>query len=354
VKTPSSLPLPSFPMSWPRRRGIATIVGGSAGTVALRNIVRKVAGSQAMTILVQGESGTGKDLVAQALHEESGRASGPYVPINCSAIPENLVEAEFFGHEAGAYTDARQSKRGLFELAHGGTTLLDEVAEIPLGVQAKFLRFLEDRRFRRLGGTTDVEVDVRIIACTNLDLAEAVHRERFRADLYYRLGVVAITVLPLRDRPDDIPPLARFFLDQYRRRFRKRFEDLAPEAVERLVAHAWPGNVRELKNAIERVVLLEDGPLVTADMLVLADGGRTEPPRPSAGEELRLDRVELRALVRALELSAGNLSRAARLLGISRDTVRHRMTRHGLRLEARVVADAAHDSSGGRMERNAL
>ena len=336
MKTPHSLPLPSFPVSWPRSRGIDTIVGGSAATAALRETVRKVARSQAMTILVQGESGTGKDLVAQALHEESRRA-GPYVPINCSAIPENLVEAEFFGHEAGAYTDARQSKRGLFEIAHGGTALLDEVAEIPLAVQAKFLRFLEDRRFRRLGGTTDVEIDARIIAGTNVDLTEAVRRERFRADLYYRLAVVTITVLPLRDRPDDIPPLARFFLDQYRRRFRKRFDDLSPEAMRQLVAHEWPGNVRELKNAIERVVLLEDGPLVTAEMLVLGDTSAAAPRRAPAADELRLDRLELRALVRALELSAGNLSSAARMLGVSRDTVRHRMVQHKLRVEARVV-----------------
>ena len=273
-------PLTTEPLGWPRRLGVERIIGTSTATVRLRETVRKVAQCQAMTVLLQGESGTGKDLVAQALHEESDRARGPYLPINCSAIPENLMEAEFFGHEAGAYTDARQSKPGLFELAHQGAVLLDEVAEIPLGVQAKFLRFLEDRRFKRLGGTTDLEVDVRIIAGTNVDLAGAVRTGRFRADLYYRLGVVQIAVAPLRERPEDIPPLARFFLDHYGRRLRKRFEEFAPEAMRRLVLHSWPGNVRELKNAIERIVLLEEGPVVLPDMLILADrAAPRSPPR---------------------------------------------------------------------------
>ena len=330
-------PLTTEPLGWPRRLGVERIIGTSTATVRLRETVRKVAQCQAMTVLLQGESGTGKDLVAQALHEESDRARGPYLPINCSAIPENLMEAEFFGHEAGAYTDARQSKPGLFELAHQGAVLLDEVAEIPLGVQAKFLRFLEDRRFKRLGGTTDLEVDVRIIAGTNVDLAGAVRTGRFRADLYYRLGVVQIAVAPLRERPEDIPPLARFFLDHYGRRLRKRFEEFAPEAMRRLVLHSWPGNVRELKNAIERIVLLEEGPVVLPDMLILAD--RAAPPLSpaTAVEDLRLAHVELRALVRALELSAGNLSGAARMLGISRDTVRYRMEKQSIRVETRVV-----------------
>jgi len=319
------------------RRGVARIIGTSTAAVRLRETVRKVAQSQAMTILLQGESGTGKDLVAQALHEESPRASGPYVPINCSAIPENLMEAEFFGHEPGAFTDARQTKQGLFELADRGSALLDEVAEIPAAMQAKFLRFLEDRRFRRLGGTVDHEVDVRILAGTNVDLADAVRVAHFRADLYYRLRVVPITVPPLRERPEDIPPLARFFLDTYSRRFRKRFEEFAPGAMHRLVLHGWPGNVRELRNVIERVVLLEEGPAVRPEMLVLGDGTPSVPLRATGGEDLRLDQIGLRALVRALELSGGNLSGASRMLGISRDTVRYRMEKHGIRVETRVV-----------------
>jgi two-component system, NtrC family, response regulator AtoC len=327
------------------RLGIERIIGTSGATARLRDTVRKVARSQAMTILLQGESGTGKDLVAQALHEESERVTRPYVPINCSAIPENLMEAEFFGHEPGAYTDARQSKRGLFELAHGGSALLDEVAEIPPGVQAKFLRFLEDRRSRRLGGTTDIEIDVRIIAGTNVDLAAAVRAGSFRADLYYRLRVVPITVLPLRERPEDIPPIARFFLDHYGRKLRKRFEEFAPEAMHRLVLHAWPGNVRELKNAIERVVLLEEGPTVRPEMLVLGDEAAAAPLRAAGSEDLRFDQIELRALVRALELSRGNLSSAARLLGISRDTVRYRIQRHEIRVETRVFVGRPPDGA---------
>jgi two-component system response regulator AtoC len=330
-------PLPIEPVGWPRRSGIDRIIGTSAATHRLRETVRKVARSQAMTILLQGESGTGKDLVAQALHEESARAETPYVPINCSAIPESLMEAEFFGHEPGAYTDAKERKLGLFELAHTGSALLDEVAEFPLGVQAKFLRFLEERRFRRLGGTADIDVDVRILAGTNVDLTEAVRLGRFRADLYYRLRVVPIAVLPLRERPEDIPPLARFFLDHYSRRLRKRFEEFAPESMHRLVLHPWPGNVRELKNAIERVVLLEEGPTVRPEMLVLGEGAATAPLRATGSEELRFEQLELRALVRALELSQGNLSGAARMLGVSRDTVRYRMEKHAIRIEARVV-----------------
>jgi transcriptional regulator with PAS, ATPase and Fis domain len=337
VTVPHSPPLPPEPLGWPRPTGVERIIGTSAATARLRETVRKVARSQAMTILLQGESGTGKDLVAQALHEESDRARGPYVPINCSAIPDNLMEAEFFGHEPGAYTDARESKPGLLELAHRGAVLLDEVAEIPLGVQAKFLRFLEDRRFRRLGSTNDVDVDVRVIAGTNVDLGAAVQQGRFRADLYYRLRVVPITVLPLRERPEDIPALARFFLDHYRRQLRRRFDCFEPEAMRRLLVHAWPGNVRELRNAIERVVLLEEGPVVRSEMLILGESASAAPAPAAAGEDLRLGHVELRTLVRALELSAGNLSRAARLLGVSRDAVRYRMGKHAIRMETRIV-----------------
>jgi two-component system response regulator HydG len=321
--------------------GVEAILGRSPGVVALRRDILAIARSRASSVLLTGETGTGKDLVARAIHEESERRAGPFVAVNCSALPENLLEAEFFGYEAGAFTDARHKKQGLLEIADGGTLFLDELSELGLALQAKLLRVLEDQRFRRLGGTRDVSVDVRFVAATNVDLREASRHGRFRRDLYYRIGVVALATPPLRERREDVPLLARHFLERYATRFHKRFEGFEPAALEALEAHAWPGNVRELKNAIERAVLLEEGPLVTRAMLPIdaTVGLPAEPPagEPGAGEDLDLERLELRALARALELSGGNQSLAARRLGVSRDTVRYRMQKYGVRIETRVV-----------------
>jgi DNA-binding NtrC family response regulator len=328
------------------------ILGRSPVVVALRRDVRRVAASAAPTVLIAGETGTGKELVARALHDESSRAAGRFVVVNCSAVPATLLEEEFFGHEAGAFTDARRAKAGLLEVAHAGTLFLDEIGELDPTLQAKFLRFVEDGSFRRLGGTRDLRADVRFVAATNADLEELVAARRFRADLYYRLQAVTLRVPPLRERQEDVPLLARHFLEHYAARFHKAFDDLAPDALERLASHDWPGNVRELRNAIERVVLLEDGPLVRSEALVLggrpgappdARGAAPTPPaedarRPGA-DDLDLERLELAALVRALERARGNASQAARLLGVSRDTVRYRMKRHGVRVETRVVVE---------------
>ncbi|MBI4605485.1 MAG: sigma-54-dependent Fis family transcriptional regulator [Planctomycetes bacterium] len=326
------------------RYGLDAIVGQSPAIHSLRDQIGKLAKTPAGTILIQGESGTGKDLVAKAIHYSSSRAQGPFVPINCSAIPETLLESELFGHESGAFTDARLSKRGLFEVSSGGTVFLDEVAELGHGLQAKLLRFLEDRTFRRVGGTRDIAVDVRVVAATNVNLKDAVAEGRYREDLYYRLQVEPVTVPPLRDRVEDIPLLARSFVEHFNRRFRKRFEGLSPEALRRLCSYAWPGNVRELKNAIERVMILEDGPTIEAGILVLSDEWpvarrSAEPPAAAeAAEEcLSLEEIELKAVMRALERARGNQSHAARLLGISRDKLRHWVRKHCLAIETRVV-----------------
>ena len=340
-----------------RRLGLPALVGHSEAIRRLREQVERVARSEANTILVQGESGTGKDLVAQLLHACSPRAAHAFVPINCSAIPGSLLESELFGHEAGAYTDARTRRVGLLEKAQRGTLFLDEVAEIEVGLQAKLLRFLEERRFRRLGSSDDITVDVRVVAGTNVELHEAMRAGRFRRDLYYRLAVVPIHVPPLRSRPEDVVPLAEHFLLHDSRRYHKHFTGFDDEARARLEAHAWPGNVRELKNAIERVVLLEQGSVVTAEMLGPI-GGAGEVSRPTAGptaepDDLNIERAGLRALLTALERTDGNLTAAGKLLGVSRDTVRYRMERHGVCLATRAFVDPSRVREGREVARNA-
>src|SRR5208283_3880190 len=234
------------------------IIAESQAMREVLNFVRRVAISEATSILIEGENGTGKDLIAKTLHYQSMRQSEPFLAINCAAIPETLLESELFGYEKGAFTDARAQKRGLFELADKGTLLLDEIGEMPLSLQAKLLRVLEDQCFRRLGGLRDITVDIRIIAATNKNLREAVKEGAFRQDLYYRLNVIQLVVPPLRDRQQDILPMANFFIDRYNLKFKRQIEGLAPEAEALLLAHDWPGNVRELRNAIERAMILEE------------------------------------------------------------------------------------------------
>src|SRR5262249_8853112 len=235
--------------------GLARLIGKSDAMQRLREQVRRIAASGASTVLVRGESGVGQDVLAKAIRYESDRARLPFVNVTCTAIPENLLESELFGHEKGAFTDAKAAKKGLFELARGGTVFLDEIGDMPPVLQAKLLRFLEERHFRRVGGTEDIRVDVRIIAATNKDLDEAVTKGDFRADLYYRLKVIPIEVPPLRERAEDVPLLAQAFVDQLRAELRSKVRGIAPAAVRLLAAYAWPGNVRELRNAIERAVL---------------------------------------------------------------------------------------------------
>jgi len=301
------------------------------------NFVRRVAASEATTILLEGENGTGKDLIAKTLHYQSLRQAEPFIAINCAAIPETLLESELFGYEKGAFTDARQQKRGIFELADKGTLFLDEVGEIPLMLQAKLLRVLEEQSFRRLGGLKDIQLDLRVIAATNKNLREAVKEGAFRQDLYFRLNVIQIVLPPMRERPEDIVPLVRFFIEHYNRKFRRGIEGVSPAAEELLVAYDWPGNVRELRNAIERAMILEESTFITPASLPIAitrpDGqppaAVTRPEIPTEG--LSLEDNERMLLARALEKTGGNQTQAARLLRITRDTLRYKMKKFALR-----------------------
>jgi len=335
-----------------RGAGYDSVVSVSAKMTELMNFVRKVASSAATTILIQGESGTGKDLIAKAIHYESARQEKPFVAINCSAIPETLMEAELFGHEKGAFTDAKQMKKGLFEAADGGTLFLDEIGELSPLLQAKLLRVLEDQVIRRVGGVRDMQVDVRVIAASNRDLEKAVREGQFRQDLYYRLAIIAIFIPPLRDRKEDILPLVDFFIDRYNRRFKKAVRGITEETKRLIFSHNWPGNVRELKNTIERGMILEDEPFLRPVYLPFsvgesggrtvfertspADGGQTLPngrtlPRlyiPEGGTSL--EEVEHAMVELAMRQANGNQTHAAKLLDISRDALRYKLKKFGL------------------------
>ena len=308
------------------------IVGDSAPIAQLKTLLKKIAASPASTVLLTGESGTGKDLAAKVLHYASNRAARPFMNITCSALPEALLESELFGHERGAFTDARQQKRGLFEVADGGTVFLDEIGEMVPGLQAKLLRFLEDKTFKRVGGSADIHVDVRVVAATNRNLEDEVKRGKFREDLYYRLNVLPIALPPLRARADDIPRLVHYFIDNYNDEFRKRIRRIAPETMKRLQSYGWPGNIRELRNAIERAMLLSDGdelsdadfPLATGVAPRLGDGVQL----PAHG--IDLEQLERSLVVQALERSGWNQTRAATLLGVNRDQIRYRIEKFDL------------------------
>jgi PAS domain S-box-containing protein len=314
------------------------IIAESRGMRDLLDFVGKVAVSEAASVFIEGENGTGKDLIARALHDQSPRQSGPFMAINCAAIPETLLESELFGYEKGAFTDAREQKRGLFELADKGTLFLDEIGEMPLSLQAKLLRVLENQTFRRLGGLRDIDVDIRIVAATNRNIREALREKAFRMDLYYRLNIIQIVVPPLRDRPQDILPLARFFIEQYNTKFKQRMEGVSPEAEELLLTYDWPGNVRELRNAIERAMILEDSSYIQPTSLPIAvSGGELTSAAAAggegslAGDELSLPDQERRLLVQALERTLGNQTQAAHSLRITRDTLRYKMKKFHLR-----------------------
>jgi PAS domain S-box-containing protein len=314
------------------------VIADSSAMREVLSFVRKVAASEANTILLEGENGTGKDLIAKTLHYESPRQAEPFIAINCAAIPDTLLESELFGYEKGAFTDARSQKRGLFELADKGTLFLDEIGEIPLILQAKLLRVLEDSSFRRLGGLKDIRVDVRFVAATNKNLREAVREGAFRQDLYFRLNVIQIVIPPLRERVQDIPPLLKFFIEHYNRKFKRHIEGATPEAEQLLMAHDWPGNVRELRNAIERAMILEDSALITAASLPIAVSrseprslAAPEPPLEIPENGLSLTDNERQLLAKALEKTGGNQTQAARLLRITRDTLRYKMKKYNLR-----------------------
>jgi DNA-binding NtrC family response regulator len=315
---------------------IESIIGESEAMQRVKALVRRVASSPGSTVLITGESGTGKDLLAKVIHYCSGRASRPFLNVTCSALPEALLESELFGHERGAFTDARQQKRGLLEQADEGTVFLDEIGEMAASLQSKLLRFLEEKAFRRVGGTGDVRVDVRVIAATNRDLEAAVRQGTFREDLYYRLNVLRLEMPPLRARDADVGLLAQHFVESYGLEFNRPVKGLSRGAEDTLAAYHWPGNVRELRNLIERAVLLSDHDyLEPTDFESLraaqartgtGHGGFELPP-----EGVNLEDVERRFVVQALERTGGNQTRAAALLGLHRDKIRYRVEKFRLK-----------------------
>jgi DNA-binding NtrC family response regulator len=321
-----------------REFGFDAIIGASPSMTAAKALLERIAASPATTVLLTGETGTGKDLAAKAIHYNSERASKPFVNITCSALPEQLLESELFGHERGAFTDARQQKRGLLETADGGTVFLDEIGEMTPGLQAKLLRFLEDRMFKRVGGLTDIRVDVRVVAASNRDLEDEVKAGRFREDLFYRLQVMPVVLPPLRERRGDIPLLVDYYIDRYNREFRKRVRGLAPEARTLLEQYRWPGNVRELRNAIERAMLLADHEWLGAEDFVTLTRSHSSSTFRLPAEGVSLEAVERQLLMQALERCGGNQTQAGHLLGINRDQVRYRIEKFGL---ARTHHDAS-------------
>lgn len=331
------------------------IIGQSGVVRDIVQTAKKIARAQTTTILLLGESGTGKDLFARAIHNESSQGAKPFVTINCSSLPESLLESELFGHEKGAFTDARQQKKGLFEIADGGTVFLDEVGEINLATQVKLLGVIENRVIRRVGGTTDIPVEIRIIAATNKDMKSAVESRTFREDLYYRLKVFQIVLPSLREHKADIPLLADHFIRFYNARFKKKVGGMQKTTVGLLSAYDWPGNVRELRNVIERAVILESTTLLSPDNLpgeIMHPTGKpalphaesspsftTMEPQPGTPGELRIDfpeegislyNIEKEIIVQALEKAGQNQTRASKLLKISRDTLRYKMKKYDL------------------------
>ena len=327
------------------------LMGKSRALDGLRQLIRKIAQTQA-TVLIQGESGTGKELVARALHRLSPRSSAPFIKVNCAALPENLVESELFGHEKGAFTGALNKREGRFELAQGGTILLDEISEISLAMHAKLLRVLQEREFERVGGTRTIKIDVRVIATTNRKLEESVERNEFRQDLFFRLNVVPIHVAPLRERVDDILFLAEIFAQRFVRKHGVAIRGIAPEAQDILVSHNWPGNVRELQNVIERAVILcEPDKFIDPETLNLevrankAIAAKFEAIENSGhlnGEQdpfKTLYDVEKMHIIRALELCSQNRTQAAKMLDINIRTLRNKLNEYKAQVESPSAGD---------------
>ncbi len=305
------------------------VVGRSRKMADVVAIIEKVAASSTSTVLIQGESGTGKELVAKAIHHlSSGADRRPFLAINCAGLPETLLESELFGHEKGAFTDARDRKRGLVEIANGGTLFLDEIGEMPVALQSRLLRVLETKSFRRVGGVEDVEVGLRIVAATNRDLKREAQEGRFREDLFFRLNVVPIDIPPLRERPEDVPIIASHFVQHFNRELTRAVRGFSADARDRMMAYDWPGNVRELRNVIERAILLESSDVILASHLPLEVAGRAlakAAADPGAFQPRTLRDVELEHIRRTLEFFGGNKSRAAKALAISRQTLRDKL-----------------------------
>ena len=343
------------------------LIGNSPEMIEVFKIIKRCAETNDKTVLILGESGTGKELVAKAVHLHSQRAKAPFSEINCAAIPDNLLENELFGHEKGAYTDAGRRQKGIFELADGGSVFLDEIGDMPLPMQGKILKAIENKRYRRLGGDRDIDISVRIIAATNRNLKEMVDNDLFRADLYYRLNVMTINIPPLRERKTDIPHLGQYFIELFNKEYNRNIKCISPAALELMLAYSWPGNVRELRNAIERALILEDSNMLSAGNLNLAAGPKNNSnPAPATvsssrtdnngsysstnddpifkttpenrgelhitlpSDGISLEELEKRIIQLALEKHAGNQTKAARYLKLSRDTLRYRMKKFSL------------------------
>ncbi|CUS98426.1 sigma-54-dependent transcriptional regulator [Candidatus Chrysopegis kryptomonas] len=321
------------------------IIGQSKGLREALSLAEKYALGDDTTVLISGETGTGKELIARYIHEKSSRRDGPFIAINCGAIPKDLIESELFGYERGAFTGATdKTKQGKFELAHGGTILLDEVGELSPEAQVKLLRVLQEKKFYRLGGTREISVDVRVIASTNKNLKEEVEAGRFRSDLYYRLNVATIHLPPLRERKEDIPLLAMFFMDEFNKKFGKNFTEIDDKALEILKSYPWPGNIRELRNTIERIVLVENDTKIKAEHLKhlqpvefkheMQDGMDDFVLKiPPTG--VTMDKVLRELIIQTLRITNGNQIQAAKILGITRSKLRYRMEQ--LKIEQKKI-----------------
>jgi two-component system, NtrC family, response regulator AtoC len=319
--------------------GFDYIMGESPSMKRVMDVVHQVAKSDTTTVLIEGESGVGKEMIARLIHQYSGRATKPFMDINCASLPETLLESELFGYERGAFTDAKGQKQGLLELANRGTLFLDEIGEMSLTIQVKLLRVLERMEFRRLGGTSDIHVSVRVVSATNRDLQKEVDEGRFRADLFYRLKVVPMYVPPLRERKEDLLKFVNYFINMFNAKFSKNFTQVGDDARQLLLAYPWPGNIRELKNVIERVVLLENGPVMRREMLPFSNYRPDEgtlgrkldsilsAPLPEDGIDFEglVSDVERALILKASEESEWNQSKTARLLNVKRDKLRYRM-----------------------------
>jgi DNA-binding NtrC family response regulator len=317
--------------------GFDSIIGQSEEMQKIFELIKKITKSDATTILLQGESGTGKDLVAKVIHYQSRRADKPFMEINCTALPETLIESELFGYEKGSFTDAKSMKKGLFELADGGSIYLDEIGDMKPSTQAKLLKVIESKMFKRIGGVKDITVDVRIIAATNKNLDEEVKRGNFREDLYYRLKVIPVFIKPLRERKGDIPVLAKYFINEFNREFKKNLKGISKETERYFKEYPWLGNVRELKNVIERAMILESDeeyilpehlPIeFTSREVALSNVKNIDIKIPPGGTDI--EDIEKELIRQALDVTRGNQTRAARMLNLTRDALRYRMLKFG-------------------------
>ncbi len=319
--------------------GSVDMIGASPAMEQVYRQVREVARHESATVLITGESGTGKELVARGIHDLSPRKDRPFVEINCGSLPFNLLETELFGHERGAFTDAKTRKIGLLEEATGGTIFLDEIGEMDTSLQVKLLRVLEDRKIRRLGGTRLIDIDVRVVAATNRDLKEAIDEKVFREDLYYRLNVFPIHLPPLRERREDIPPLLDFFLQKFSRDFNKRIREISRDALDLLMRYHWPGNVRELRNVVERICIMHNTEVIKPDGLPKEIWGGTPrkestldlevPPEGICLEEI-VGQIEKDLIAKAVKITGGNVAKTARLLNVPRGTLRYKLEKYQL------------------------